>query len=149
MAVSVSSDRTHVEHDERVEASERRSRASGIGQRGEWVSACDEQDAQRPAFDLVGEGDARELAEPAAQLGAGCRTGLGGDRGCVVAAVLRPGALVEREEPSLVAPHPAVAVDGAGHDQQHPAQPFRHHAVAAHGHAGAAHRRQLARGSYR
>ena len=59
-----------VEHDERVEASERRSRAGGIGERGQWVPARDQQDAQRTAFDLVGERNARVLAEPAPELGA-------------------------------------------------------------------------------
>ena len=51
------------------------------------------------------------------------------------------------EEVAGVAAHPALAVEGAGHDEQRPAQPLGDDAAAAHGDAGAGHHRDPARGA--
>ena len=53
------------------------------------------------------------------------------------------------EQVAGVAAHPALTVEGAGHDEQRPAQPLGDDAAAAHGDAGAGHHRDPARGAHR
>ncbi len=118
-----------VDHGQHVEAAQGGLGASGLREGGERVAACDHQRPQPSGLDLVDQGHARVLAQPAAQLRSAAGPGPGR-----AGAGAAPGA----EEDPGVHPHAAGAVERAREHHEDPPQPAGQQPLTGHGDPGPA-----------
>ena len=127
-----------VDDGEDVERPERGLQAVRLGEGGDRVSTGDEQRADVPRLDLVGERNRRDLPEDSGKLRPAprWRRSRGRRSGC------SPAQAVDAAAMEI---HTGRAIERTGRDEDDPAQPLREDAVARHRHPGTAVHREPTR----